>query len=91
MRLSNPDDQNVIRRLFPDSLGNFADLLPALDIGESLIVGDACLLPSRVKIHEPDVKPQSATVDFWDEWKKDKQHKGIKEALEALRMQSKSA
>jgi len=90
MRLSNPDDQNVIRRLFPDSLGNFADLLPTLDIGESLIVGDACLLPSRVKIDEPAVKPQSATIDFWDEWKKDKKEKGIKEALEALRKQSKT-
>lgn len=90
MRLSNPDDQNVIRRLFPDSLGNFADLLPTLDIGESLIVGDACLLPSRVKIDEPTVKPQSATIDFWDEWKKDKKEKGIKEALEALRKQSKT-
>ena len=91
MRLSNPDDQNVIKRLFPDSLGNFAELLPILDIGESLIVGDACLLPSRVKIDEPEVKPKSATVDFWDEWKKDKKDKGIKEALEDLRRQSKSS
>lgn len=90
MRLSNPDDQNVIKRLFPDSLGNFAELLPILDIGESLIVGDACLLPSRVKIDEPEIKPDSATVDFWDEWKKDKQDKGIKVALEDLRRQSKS-
>ena len=90
MRLSNPDDQNVIKRLFPDSLGNFAELLPILDIGESLIVGDACLLPSRVKIDEPEVKPKSATVDFWDEWKKDKKDKGIKEALEDLRRQNKS-
>ncbi len=90
MRLSNPDDQNVIRRLFPDNLGNFADLLPALDIGESLIVGDACLLPSRVKIDEPAVQPKSATIDFWDEWKKDKKEKGIKEALEALRKQNKA-
>ena len=92
MRLSNPDDQNVIRRLFPDSLGNFAELLPILDIGEGLIVGDACLLPSRVKIDEPTIKPKSATVDFWDEWNKDKkeEEKGIKEALEDLRKQSKS-
>ena len=90
MRLSNPDDQNVIRRLFPDSLGNFSELLPILDIGESLIVGDACLLPSRVKIDEPTVKPKSATIDFWDEWKKSKIEKGIKEALEDLRRQSKS-
>ena len=92
MRLSNPDDQNVIKRLFPDNLGDFAESLPILDIGEALIVGDACLLPSRVKIDEPKVKPKSATVDFWDEWKKDKKDKdkGIKEALEDLRKQSKS-
>ena len=92
MRLSNPDDQNVIKRLFPDSLGDFAESLPILDIGEGLIVGDACLLPSRVKIDEPKVKPKSETVDFWDEWKKDKkeEEKGIKEALEDLRRQSKS-
>lgn len=92
MRLSNPDDQNVIRRLFPDSLGNFSDLLPILDIGESLIVGDACLLPSRVKINTPVIKPQSATIDFWDEWQKNKKEneKGFKEALEALRKQSKT-
>ena len=90
MRLSNPDDQNVIKRLFPDSLGNFADLLPILDIGESLIVGDACLLPSRVKIEEPEIKPKSATIDFWDEWAKDKKEKPLIKALESLRKQSKS-
>lgn len=89
MRLSNPDDQNVIKRLFPDSLGNFADLLPILDIGESLIVGDACLLPSRIRIDEPNIKPSSATINFWDEWSKNKKEKGIQEAVEALRKQSK--
>lgn len=91
MRLSNPDDQNVIRRLFPDSFGDFADLLPILDIGEGLIVGDACLLPSRVKIDEPEIRPDSVTVDFWDEWSRVKEgkDKGIKDALESLRKQSK--
>ena len=89
MRLSNPDDQNVIRRLFPDSMGDFADLLPILDIGEGLIVGDACLLPSRIKIDEPQIKPKSATVDFWDEWSAEKEEKGLKEALESFRKQNK--
>lgn len=89
MRLSNPDDQNVIRRLFPDSMGDFAELLPILDIGEGLIVGDACLLPSRIKIDEPQIKPKSATVDFWDEWSAEKEEKGLKEALESFRKQNK--
>ncbi len=89
MRLTNPDDQNVIKRLFPDNLGDFADLLPILDIGEGLIVGDASLLPSRVVIDKPTVKPNSATVNFWDEWNKDISEKGIGNAVEALRRQSK--
>lgn len=68
MRLTNGEDQSVIRRLLPDSLGGFGDLLPVLDIGEALVVGDASLLPTRVVVSEPRFKPSSATVDFWDRW-----------------------
>ncbi len=89
MRLTNPDDQNVIKKLFPDNLGDFSELLPILDIGESLIVGDASLLPSRIIIDEPKIKPNSATIDFWDEWDKEKTEKGIEQAVESLRKQQK--
>ena len=89
MRLTNPDDQNVIKRLFPDNLGDFSEMLPILDVGEGLIVGDAALLPSRIRIDEPSIRPNSATVDFWDEWGKEKKDKGIEQAVEALRRQQK--
>lgn len=89
MRLTNPDDQNVIKRLFPDNLGDFSEMLPILDIGESLIVGDASLLPSRVKIDPPKIEPDSSTVEFWDEWSKEITEKGIEQAVEALRKQQK--
>lgn len=89
MRLTNPDDQNVIKRLFPDNLGGFSDMLPILDIGEALIVGDASLLPSRVIIDEPTIPPDSATIDFWDEWNKKKTESGIEQAVKALRKQQK--
>ena len=89
MRLTNPDDQNVIKKLFPDNLGDFSDMLPILDIGEALIVGDASLLPSRITIDEPKIKPDSATIDFWDEWDRSDIKKGIKQAVEALRKQQK--
>ena len=89
MRLTNPDDQNVIRRLFPDNLGDFSEMLPILDVGEALIVGDASLLPTRVLIDKPAIKPNSATVNFWDEWAKGKNENGIENAVEALRRQHK--
>lgn len=89
MRLTNIEDQNVVKRLLPDTLGDYADMLPILDIGEALIVGDANLLPSRIKISEPKLKPKSATVNFWDEWSKTTVSIEIEKAVEALRKQSK--
>lgn len=89
MRLTNPDDQNVIRRLFPDNLGDFAEALPILDIGEAIVVGDACLLPSRVKVTTPTVKPKGETFAFWDKWSKEDAQNGIKEAVHAYRRQQK--
>jgi DNA helicase HerA-like ATPase len=68
MRLTNADNQSVVKKLLPDSLGGFSDILPTLDTGEALVVGDACLLPSRIRIDEPINKPNSGTVNFWDEW-----------------------
>ena len=39
-----------------------------LDTGEALVVGDASLLPSRIRIDEPNNKPDSGTIEFWKEW-----------------------
>ena len=89
MRLTNIDDQAVVKRLLPDSLGDYAEMLPILDIGEALVVGDASLLPSRIKVTQPTLKPRSATVDFWDEWAKDSVDVDIEAAIEALRKQTK--
>lgn len=88
MRLTNVDDQNVVRRLLPDSIGNFADLLPILDIGEALVVGDASLLPSRIRIDKPSQEPASGTINFWTEWSKDTAPDNIAVAVEAMRRQS---
>lgn len=90
MRLTNPEDQNVIRRLFPDSLGDFAEMLPILDVGEGLVVGDASLLPSRVVLDKPKIQPNSSTVDFWDKWNEDVKSSTWEKAVKALRQQQKS-
>lgn len=87
MRLTNADDQAVIKKLLPDSIGNFADLLPILDIGEAIAVGDASLLPSRIIIDIPRQKPNSATVKFWDEWSKESVSDDIAAAVQAMRRQ----
>lgn len=87
LRLSNAEDQGVIQRLLPDSLGGFAGLLPVLDTGEAIVVGDACLLPSRIRISEPANQPASGTVDFWDEWAKDSVTDVVEQAVHSMRCQ----
>jgi len=88
MRLTNGEDQSVIKRLLPDSLGGFGDLLPVLDIGEALVVGDASLLPTRVRVAEPKCKPNSATVDFWDRWSDGEPVSDTASAVHAWRRQT---
>ncbi len=88
MRLTNGDDQAVIRRLLPDSLGSFGELLPVLDVGEALVVGDASLLPTRVRIAEPVNKPDSRTVAFWDEWNSEVAKSDTTNAIRSWRKQS---
>lgn len=89
MRLTNADDQNVIKKLLPDSVGNFGDLLPVLDVGEALVVGDASLLPSRILVKRPDPEPNSSTIKFWDEWSKESVDNLIDKAVDSMRKQSK--
>lgn len=88
MRLTNAEDQGVIKRLLPDSLGGFSDVLPTLDTGEALVVGDASLLPSRIRIDEPKNKPNSGTVNFWDEWQKPVKDKRLSIAIDNWRKQN---
>lgn len=88
LRLTNEQDQLVVKKLLPESFRSFTDLLPILDIGEGVIVGDCVLLPSRVKITPPTEKPLSATIDFWSEWCKDSASNDIKKAVENMRKQS---
>lgn len=89
LRLTNETDQSVIRRLMPDSLAGLTSILPLLDTGEGLLLGDAVLLPSRIKLDVPKITPDSATRDFWKEWGTNQPQDGaIKQAIESLRSQS---
>lgn len=92
LRLTNDIDQGVVKRLVPDNLSNIVDVLPLLDVGEALILGDAVLLPTRIKLDIPDVQPESATRNFWIEWNSiPSDTDAIKNAVESMRAQSRQS
>jgi DNA helicase HerA-like ATPase len=89
LRLTNDADQAVVRRLMPDSMAGLTEILPMLDTGEALILGDAVLLPTRIKMDKPTIQPTSGTRDFWKEWGSQRPDaKAITEAVETLRRQT---
>jgi len=71
LRLTNVNDQSYVKALMPENSNAIADILPNLGSGECLIVGDAALIPSVVKLDMPDPQPKSQSVKFQDEWLKD--------------------
>ncbi|MGJ3262022.1 MAG: ATP-binding protein [Salinarimonas sp.] len=92
LRLTNDTDQGVIRRLMPDSLAGLTSVLPLLDTGEALMLGDAVLLPTRIKLDRPRISPDSATRDFWREWAEHQPDEdALRHAVECLRRQSRGS
>lgn len=71
MRLTNPQDQNYVQRLLPDSLGNITNSLPALGSGQTLIIGDSIIMPSVVQIERCNPEPDSNDIAYLQEWKKE--------------------
>ena len=71
MRLTNPNDQNYVKRLLPDTFGELINKMPSLKVGQALLIGDAAVIPSIVQIDECDEKPSSNDIPYFDLWKEE--------------------
>ena len=68
LRLTNPNDQNFVKKLVPDAFAGMFDMLPAMRQGEALFIGDATALPTRVQLDFPTPPPNSQDILFYDKW-----------------------
>ena len=87
MRLPNHRDREIVRSFLPENLTDLNDLIPALDVGEALVVGDSIMLPAHLKISKPNKPPRSDTLDFIKMWSKENLEFGGDEAIESWRLQ----
>jgi len=90
LRLANKTDQAVVKQLLPESLEGLMEVLPTLDVGEAVVVGDATLLPTRIKMSKPKHEPRSATIPFWTRWAMPKAEVDLVAAVENMRRQSRA-
>lgn len=68
LRLTNTTDQLYIKNLLPNNTNAIADVLPTLQPGQCLIVGDASPIPAIVQLDKPNPEPQSKNVNVYDTW-----------------------
>jgi len=55
--LTTEQDQSAVKSVMPDSMAGIAEILPLLDIGEALILGDSICLPYRIKLDTTSIWP----------------------------------
>lgn len=69
LRISNPDDQDYVRSMVPDSARGVFSALTSLGAGEAIAMGEAVPMPVRVQINRPSPPPNSTDIDFTRNWR----------------------
>jgi DNA helicase HerA-like ATPase len=90
LRLTNPTDQNYVKKLVPDSFSGLFDILPTLRPGEALIIGDSTPLPVRVLLDYPAPPPDSADIKFYDKWVASEKETNVSDVVERWWKQDRS-
>ncbi|MFA5010710.1 MAG: helicase HerA-like domain-containing protein [Ignavibacteria bacterium] len=70
LRLTNSNDQSIVKSSAPDNLNSLIDLLPALRTGEAIVIGESIKIPSRVRIKLNNPRPTSDDPNLVEAWKK---------------------
>lgn len=77
-RIVNDRDQEMVKRMVPDNMGNILSELPVLPTRKAIVLGSAISIPTIVDINELSAthRPKSNTPDFWNVWTGEKQCQG---------------
>jgi len=70
LRVSNPSDRSRVSSTIPDDLGGLADVLPTLRTGEGLFMGEALLIPTRVRVTQAPRRPIGDDPALVESWRK---------------------
>ena len=70
MKLNNENDKSMIRGMMPAGSADVIEAVTMFSPGDCLVVGDACPIPLKIHVDLAKERPQSRTIQFWDEWSK---------------------
>ncbi len=73
MKLNNENDKSMIKGMMPAGSADVIETTTMFSPGDCLVVGDSCPIPLKIHVELAKERPQSKTIDFWDEWSKERE------------------
>lgn len=73
MKLNNENDKSMIKGMMPAGSADVIETTTMFSPGDCLVVGDACPIPLKIHVELANERPQSKTIQFWDEWQKERE------------------
>lgn len=71
MKLNNENDKSMIKGMMPAGSADVIETTTMFSPGDCLVVGDSCPIPLKIHVELAKERPQSKTIQFWDEWSKE--------------------
>jgi DNA helicase HerA-like ATPase len=87
LRISNPDDQEYVRTLVPDSARGVLESITSLAQGEAIALGEAVPMPVRFRVTMPDPTPNSSNVDYATKWARGPEEISVEHLVDRWRKQ----
>ena len=87
LRMTNHDDQEIVRGAVPEASHGLMNFLPALRNGEAIAAGEGVSMPMRVcfDLLPDNRRPKSATASFTGSWSQETEGTQVERAIERWR------
>jgi len=87
LRITNPDDQEYVRALVPDSARGILEALTSLAQGEAIATGEGVPMPVRFRVTMPDPPPNAQDIEYAAMWARGPQETDVEHIVECWRRQ----
>lgn len=87
LRITNPDDQDYVRALVPDSAKGILESLTSLAQGEAIATGEAVPMPVRFRVTMPDPPPNAQSIDYAGMWARGPKETDVEHIVDCWRRQ----
>ncbi|MCX6844471.1 MAG: ATP-binding protein [candidate division WOR-3 bacterium] len=88
LRITNPDDQEYVRKLVPEAERDLVNVLAGMCRGEGLVLGEAAPMPTRVQFDIPSPTPRSNDIDFYKHWTSGPEDINVADVVDRWRKQT---